>query len=384
MQRKRVLFLASWYPSRVNETLGNFVQRHAEVANKIAYITVLYVVSTDEVKQLEFDRKTINEVDTLVVYYPKSKSRFPVVSQWIKRRRYLNACKKGFSFLDEKFDLVHLNTVFPAGIFAKYLNNKLKVPYVLTVHWTGYLNHTNTYKKLPFFLKQIHYNIFKNASTVLPVSEHLGNSLIELGLIKKFTVLPNVVDESIFNLDCKSSKISHNRPHFLHVSSFNDEHKNISGMLQAFKNLQDRKTPYFLHLITEKKVEDVIHFVEEFKLDTNNLKIEGRQSPEGIAKAMKKADCFVLFSNYETFSVVLAESWMTGTPAIYSKCGGLTEIIDSHLGNQISKKDVNGLTKALESFSIENFDRIIIAKSAEKFSSKEVSGNILEIYNQLC
>ena len=47
---KNVLFLSSWYPSRVHTTLGNFVRYHALAASKYNSINVLYIVADDNVK----------------------------------------------------------------------------------------------------------------------------------------------------------------------------------------------------------------------------------------------------------------------------------------------------------------------------------------------
>ena len=120
VQRKRILFLASWYPSRENEALGNFVQRHAEVANKVADVTVMYAVSSFKNNSIEFERKSINGVDTLIIFYPKVKSKLPLIKQYLSKRKYLNVLKKGLDYLKVDFDLVHLNEAFPAGLFALY------------------------------------------------------------------------------------------------------------------------------------------------------------------------------------------------------------------------------------------------------------------------
>src|SRR5690554_7447351 len=63
----------------------------------------------------------------------------------------------------------------------------------------------------------------------------------------------NVVNDEYFYPSKKSVKHSQ-AIRFLHVSSFNDEHKNISGMLSAFGQL-DRD--FILHLITEGEESEV-------------------------------------------------------------------------------------------------------------------------------
>src|SRR5690554_3026083 len=89
---------------------------------------------------------------------------------------------------------------------------------------------------------------------------------------------------------------------------------------------------------------------------------------ECIGEAMRLADSFVLFSNYETFSVVLAEAWTTGIPAIYSQCGGLTEINNVDLGVQIEVGDESALLEALSSFQKDAYPSEAIIQYAQRFT----------------
>ncbi|MCA1762395.1 MAG: glycosyltransferase, partial [Flavobacteriales bacterium] len=265
MPKKTVLFLASWYPNRGNLFLGHFVQGHAEAACEIADIKVLFATSSEDARDFEMERNTVNGVDTLVVYYPKVKLPIPGAKQLISRKRYLRALKMGFSVLDTHFDLVHLNEAFPAGIFARFLKRKYRINYILTVHWTGYLNHTRTFKKLPAPTKAIHRQIFAGASEITPVSDHLGKSLVSLGLANKYKVIPNVVNEKIFYP--ASAKDASASPRFLHVSSFDDDHKNIRGMFLAFENLQNSGVDFFLHFVVECSKSEVWNRIDEYGLD---------------------------------------------------------------------------------------------------------------------
>src|SRR5690554_363041 len=234
---KNVLFLASWYPSKKNPSLGNFIQKHAEVANEVAHVDVLYAVTSEELKTIEISDELVNNVRTVVVYYPKVESKFPIISSLKKKKAYFKALKLGFDLLNKKYDWVHLNAVFPAGIFAQWLKSKHKIEYIITVHWTGFLPHNQVYQQYPFYVKKKIRSIFRRAKLVLPVSEHLGKSLQQLALVDEYQVLYNVVDDVCFYPKEESQHASQ-VVRFLHISSFHDEHKNISGMLSAFSQLE--------------------------------------------------------------------------------------------------------------------------------------------------
>lgn len=373
---KKVLFLASWYPSKEHKTLGNFVQKHAELANEVANVDVLYAVDSETVSEITIEEELVNKVRTIIVYYPPIKSNVPFISAVLKKETYLLALRKGFKYLDTPYDWVHLNAVFPAGLFARWIKRNYKIPYYVTVHWTGFLPHHQLYEKLPFYVKKAFQSIFRDAKKVLPVSQHLGESLKDLKLINDYEVLPNVINSNYFypSPDLKQE----NEPiRFLHISTFDNEHKNTEAMLDVFGKL---KTDFRLHLVTEGEVEEVMEAIERYNIPKEKCIINQRLSTQEIGEAMRQADCFVLFSNYETFSVVLAEAWMSGTPAIYSQCGGLTEINNKNVGVQIQPKDNLALLKALESFTREDFNTQEIQAFASQFSISHLKEKLMSLY----
>ena len=66
-----ILFLSSWYPSRVFPTNGDFVKRHAETMAIEHEITVIHVVTDDtNNKKIEIVDKQINNVRTIIAYVP--------------------------------------------------------------------------------------------------------------------------------------------------------------------------------------------------------------------------------------------------------------------------------------------------------------------------
>ena len=90
---KNVLFLSSWYPSRVHTTLGNFVRYHALAASKYNKINVLYVVADDNVKDYEIKYFQDEELKTTIVYFKRG---------FFKYLNYFIAFTKGFQFLLKK------------------------------------------------------------------------------------------------------------------------------------------------------------------------------------------------------------------------------------------------------------------------------------------
>jgi glycosyltransferase involved in cell wall biosynthesis len=100
---------------------------------------------------------------------------------------------------------------------------------------------------------------------------------------------------------------------------------------------------------------------------------------------MRESNCFVLFSNFETFSVVIAEAWSCGIPAIYSQCGGLTEINNPSLGIQVQPKDEIALFEAMKEVVEERtmFSKSEILKQAEAYNEEAVLNKFTSIYDSI-
>lgn len=375
---KHILFLVSWYPSEEHPTLGNFIQKHAEIASSIASVDVLYALSSSRVQKIEVSKETINGALTCIVRYPKVKSKVPFLSSLLKKKQYLKALKYGYETLQTNYDLIHLNVAFPAGLFAQYLKKNKHIPYVITEHWTGYLKQKNVFSKLPGIIKNAHRKIFTGADQTMVVSSFLGESLKELKLVDSFKVMPNAVNQSFF-FPREELKKAEETLRFIHISTFDDEHKNISGMLQAFSQL---KRKYEIHLVTEGGETEVWEYIDRAKIPRSNCIVNERLNAKEIGKAMRNADCHVLFSNYETFSVVMAEAWSSGIPSIYSQCGGLTEISDSELGVQIQPKDCTDLAAQLEQFKRDDYSISTISEFGNQFSKESLTDIFHALYHE--
>lgn len=373
--QKNILFLCSWYPSKEFPTLGNFLQKHAELASEIANIDVLYAISTELVQELTITDEVINNVRTVVVYYPKIKSKLPFVTTFLKKKRYFNALKKGYEYLNKTYILTHLNISFPAGIFAKHLYLKENIPYITSEHWSSFVN--GDFEKFPFYLKNEIKAIFKYSQKNIPVSDFLGTRLQQLSLIKEYDVVYNVVNNQYFYPTTIQKE--HDAPlRFIHVSTLDDEVKNVSGILRALSQL---KKEFIFHIITEAPKEKAWEMIENSDLPKEKCIVESQLTASEIGEAMRQADCLIHFSNFETFSVVLAEAWTSGIPVIYSKCGGLTEINNPDLGVQIPIGDEVALLQALENFDRKHYSHTTINAFSRIFSDETIKNQLKDIYN---
>jgi len=375
-----ILFLASWYPNKLEPQNGNFIQRHAEAVASLCNVASLYVISSHDAQDYEVDKAWVNGVFEVVVYYPKTDKLLP----FLKYRRYLKAHKVGFDEILKEFgkiDLTHLNVFYPAGIFALWLKRKFEIPFIVTEHWTGFLD-INPYK-FNLFEKYYILKIGKEASMVCPVSYNLQKALEKFGIDGPFEVIPNVVDTQLFAL---SEKERSDPKKILHVSTLNDDHKNVVGILNVIDRLRKKRNDFKLTLAGNKYGDKHLNYAKKLGIEENLLSIKEEIPLEDIADLMEEQEIFVLFSNYENLPCVISEAHASGMVVIGTNVGGVSEMIDSNNGFVIEAKDEDALFEKLDYLldHLKNFKAKEIAKTAaEKYSYKSVANQFYNIYQKI-
>ena len=369
---KNVLFLSSWYPSRVHTTLGNFVNYHANAVAKKNKVNVLYIVADDTIDSYEIDHFKNEKVTTTIVYFKRG---------IVKYYNYWVAFKKGWTFLNKEkkisFDLVHMNIMYPGIWQAIYLKRKHLLPFIVSENWHGFQN-LNEFK-LGYFKRKLLKLGFKKAFSICPVSQQLKQSMIDGGFKANYKVIPNVVDTDLFQIK-KSANESFT---FLHVSTLDDSIKNVTGIIRAFKDIKHKNCQ--LRIIGDGQTNWIQKLISELKLE-NRVTIEGEKTYSEIAKAMQEASVFVLFSNIENLPLVLIESMSTGTPFISTNVGGIPEIYDQDLGLMIEPDNHLALVESMNSMinNFTNYQPELIRQQALKyFSYKKVGDQFDQLYSKM-
>jgi len=376
----KVLFISSWYPNRVRPTLGNFVQKHAEAVSLYADVTVLHVCFDDNLhdKNPEILSEEINSIKTIYIYCKKSGNIL------IRFCRYLNAYSKGIKMITEQQgapDIVHANILFPVGLVFCFLNTFKKIPFVITENWTGYQPETHT--KIGFVQKYFSKRIVKKASMVLPVSEDLKNAMIALGFRGNYRVLPNVVNTTLFSIvQKKNTSIKK----ILHISSFVDAHKNISGILRVIKKLSEIRQDFSLHFISDGNQEPFIVQAENMTLLNRHVFFHGEKKTDEVAKMMQQSDFLLLFSNYENLPCVIVEAYSCGLPVISTDVGGISEHLTDKHGIIIKQKDEEALLHAVNKMldNADTYDKKFLHEYAlNNFSYESVGKKFLDVYSEI-
>ena len=379
MNRRNILWLVSWYPSKEDRFLGDFIQRHARAAAIFHNIHVIYVCDSNKAKGEEITEAT--GLTEQVIYIPKKQgilNRFFKQLKW--RSAYLNAVENYIN-KNGKPDLVHVHVPWKAGIIAVQLKKKYNLDYILSEHW-GIYNHSvdDNYFKQPVYRRNFIVAAFKNARLCLSVSRFLAESVRSILGQKEFVIIPNVVDTTLFY-----HSPSKNEPFtFIHVSNMVPL-KNVEGILKAFRELKKTEEHVRLILIGNKKKEQ--EFQQEYAdLISKSIFFIGEINYAEVASHMRESHALIINSIMENAPCVISEALCSGLPVIATNVGGIPEMVNETNGKLVAVNDENALAIAMKRMlaDYENYNRLLISKTASgKYSYSTISNAFNDVYNSL-
>ena len=372
-KKLHVLFLSSWFPSKTHPTLGNFVQRHAEAVALFANITVLYLSKNNKTSAFEIEDEVEGNVRIVRVYYSSNGFLF---------RNRIQALKKGIAhinFNQNKPDIVQINMVWPEGWQALFIQRKWKIPFVISDNWTGY--HPNERSPLPFHIKSYMRFTANRSELLMPVTLQLEKAMRALGFTKPAVIVPNVLNTAYFKNEKKNEIHT-----YVHLSHLDNDHKNIEGILSAWKIFSDQTEDVILELGGDG---DIPHWKKrslEIGIRKNSITFFGTLDQQEVAKKMNASHTFVLFSNYENLPLVMIEAMASGMNVIATRVGGIAEHMGFCKWNKLidAKNEAQLLHALNESHSEMNeINREEISEYATNhFSFEAVGKQFMNAYEQ--
>ena len=112
-------------------------------------------------------------------------------------------------------------------------------------HWTRYLDVTDGYHGL--LRKRMTELSAKAAYRIMPVSRDLQSAMEGHGIKGDYEVVENVVDD--FFYEAGESKKDNDVKMILHISCFSDRAKNMSGILEAVREVRKQRDDFRLVMV---------------------------------------------------------------------------------------------------------------------------------------
>lgn len=381
-----ILWLPSWYPNELQPFNGDFVQRHAQATSLYCDIEVIHVVKdvhgtlTKSVRKTERHSGRLKET---IIYYHSAAVGVAVFSKLLSHRRFIQLLKQEIRQVIAtrgKPQLAHVYIALKHGMVAGWLQEQYGVPYIVSEQSTVYLEEAKpNFHSLNVVFKHQAKKIFREAQSVMTVSQYLGNALA-----KKFgvssLVIPNVVNDQIFNF---RQHPENSVPVFVHISNLNYQ-KAADKMLQAFAIVKEQGFSCRLNIVgpdeplIRKMIDD---------LQLNDIVALHHEMPQKeLVKLVQSADAMIFCSRYETFGCVMIEAFACGVPVILSDIPVFHENADKTNAIFASPDSEDALATAIIQFMSERrqFERKNISSDAiEKYNYRRVGAMIFNWYNRV-
>lgn len=366
-----VLFFCGWYPSRVLPTNGDFIERHALAISTRHQVTVIHMITDITLTQnIEIISKEKKNFVSHIAYIKGSKNPLKKLRIFVKAYFQLIA-------LTKPFQIVHLNEVYPFGIFALFLKWLKSKPFIISEHYTGY--HQPQARLIPIYQKLLSKIITKYAAFICPVSNDLRDAMIHLNFQGNYVRVPNVVNTKIFKPLEKNPDIFT----ITHISNMVNTHKNIEGILKVIKKLENKITNFKVQIIGDNSKKFKV-FAQELKIDLNKIEFIDQIPHAEIVSYLQKSSVFVLFSNYENLPCVILESFACGIPVISTNVGGIKEFFPKEFGFLIPSKDESVLLDKI----LDTYQNVKVNKEemyqfvVKNFSENKISRDFEKLYYQ--
>ena len=201
--------------------------------------------------------------------------------------------------------------------------------------------------------------------------------MLSRGFQGNYPVIPNVVDTRVFRpLDTAKSG-----PYrFVHVSGFRPV-KRVDDIVRTAVELLHNGRDIELHLVgdgpTRKLAETVARnagFLGE------KIIFHGARLDEGVADVVRKADCSVLFSDFENSPCVVGEALASGIPMLATNIAGIPEHVSAKRGILIPKGEISALGTAMAELIRRgrSWDQTALRHYAVSTFSPEVIGRMFD------
>jgi len=384
----KIYIIPAWYPQNDTDITASFFREQAHaLADRGHDVTVIHIEPisfTRLFRQPKHDVKLWQDGNVRTIFH---KVIIPLPAKLKSlQEKYISKlfCRiiKGQIEDDVKAgfgapDVLHAHVAHSCAYYCLYAKEHLKLPLVVTEHYSGLLLGTASDREYERVRQAI-----ERSDVFIFVGSNFQKTLCDKLRIKKSTyVVPNMVDVSGFEIKNKQNDAFT----FLSAGSLKSN-KSFDLVIKAFHQAFNKKEPVKLIVAGDgdeyASLCELIHDLGE----ENRIFMFGRYSRGQGRDLFSGADAFVLTSRVETFGIVYIEALASGIPCIGTKGQGADDIIDESNGFLVEYGNVNELAQQMRKIfsDYSKYDpQAIRQKCTEKFSVDSVCKQIEKVYQNL-
>lgn len=372
MERKKILWLVSWYPNRLMPYNGDFIKRHAQAVSMYEDVQVIYVVrdlNGDLTKEVFIEESVKEGLKEKLIYYYIPSTGLSIINKYSSEKKYRQYFKDAVTDYIEKSgipSLVHVHVGMKTGTIACWMKKKYSVPYIISEHWSGFLQEASEkINEQPFYIKLLWKKVIAGASGFSAVSNYLAGAIKKYFPVHQIKVIPNVVDTSIFYpyLTYQTA------PRFIHISGLS-ELKNPTDIFKALAIVK-KKYPFAILQVVGPLPKQLKELTFALQLE-NSIKFYEEIPQQQLSELIRQSIALILYSSYETFGCVIIEANACGVPVIVSDIPVFHETVEEGInGFFVKRNDPEALAERM----------IAMIKNQSLFNSDAIAKKTASLYS---
>ena len=382
----RVGIFTDSYPPYINGVSTSVVMLKKALEKKGHQVYIVTVNDSFHGYKFEDNNRTIRVPGIPVGIYDYRMTRiYPV--------KIINKIKKW------NLDIIHSQTEFGIGIFARIIAKQFNIPLVHTYHTLyedyvhyitkGYFNKSS--KKVVQYLTKFYCD--KTATELIVPTKKIYSLFKEKYKYERnIHIVPTGIEIERFfkekikqddvNKICKELEIKKDDFIILFIGRLGKE-KNIEFLIES-QSLIVKKYPFCKLIIIGDgpDADSYLKLVNKLKL-SNNVKLIGKKTFDDIPKYYQIADVFATASKSETQGLTVIEAMSASVPVVAIEDDSFKEIIVPDLNGYLfknKKQYYKNIESLIENKEKKEFLSMQARNTSESYSSKYFAEKILKVY----
>jgi glycosyltransferase involved in cell wall biosynthesis len=272
------------------------------------------------------------------------------------------------------FDLIDAHYLYPDGVAAAMLAQRLRKPFVLTARGSD-VNVIANYARP----RRMIVWAARRAGRVITVSRALRTELVKMGVEEsQIEVLPNGVDCELFDAAGRAPRSR--SPHRLLVVGHLKPGKGHRAVIEALRSLSECE----LEVAGDGPLRRELEEYAAAAGVTERVRFLGSVPHSKLPERYRAADALILASDREGMPNVVLEALACGTPVVATRVGGVPEIMtDPVAGVLLDSAASSAIVKGVRQLLARPADPMRVSEFGRRFGWERATRGQLAIFRAL-